>query len=441
MVTPAGGTPTVRNISYDYVATFPLTGEIGRLREDVINISVEGVFVAQEIGYGFDGQRVQTTFLQNIAAAEKLANATLKNLAPDVLISGFRFNPLFERLAFPNGRLADSSLTVGDARNLGLLQRIQPTNDLQFLFQIIDSATGRELQNEPNHNIAGLGKSNGERPFRVLAKPVAFLPRSTIRIQVEEVSFGASGTLFIALHGYKILGASDMPEALLRAASPLQRAPAFYGSEQATARLLQQIRQGQIPRQRVVPFDYVATFDLTGQPENLLEDEVHINVEGGFVTTAIGYSVLAADKTVPLFPADETGSFDLAAIPLSQFPAGALQEGFRIRPDLVSIAFNSSQLATPPKETINVLFERLTQPEEVRFKFRIIDTGTGRELQNQPELNIAGLGIANGDRPFRELAYPMHFLPRSTIRVQVEEIFGRGRLFIVFQGYKILGAE
>ena len=32
----------------------------------------------------------------------------------------------------------------------------------------------------------------------------------------------------------------------------------------------------------------------------------------------------------------------------------------------------------------------------------------------------------------------MTFLPRSTIRVQVEEAFGRGRLFLVFQGYKML---
>jgi len=51
------------------------------------------------------------------------------------------------------------------------------------------------------------------------------------------------------------------------------------------------------------------------------------------------------------------------------------------------------------------------------------------------------LGIANGDRPFRSLAWPMHFLPRSTIRLRVEEVFGRGQLYIVFQGYKKLGVS
>jgi hypothetical protein len=85
------------------------------------------------------------------------------------------------------------------------------------------------------------------------------------------------------------------------------------------------------------------------------------------------------------------------------------------------------------------MFQRLNLADDVRFLYSIVDSGTGRELQNQPVYNIAGLGIANGERPFRVLHKPMVFLPRSTIRVQVQEISGRGRLFIVFQGYKLLG--
>lgn len=449
------GASGVHHLSYDYVATFPLTGEVGRVREDVLNVSVEGVFVAQEIGYGFVAERTQTVFLLpppagTPALPENLAEVTLKSLPPDVLITGFRFNPAFERLAFVRD-LADPKRTLLspnlDAKladptsddRIELLQRVLRVDELHFLFQIIDSGTGRELQNEPIHNVAGLGKSNGERPFRVLAKPTAFLPRSTIRIQVEEATQGAQGELVLALHGYKILGAANVTEAQLRTAPPVVRAPYFYGSEKATARVLKQVREGQIPRQRIVPFDYVATFELTDTPENLVEDEVHINVEGGFVTTAIGYSLLPEDRSVTLDLPDGNGNVAVGDIPLKQFPAEALKEGFRIRPELVSIAFGAGgQLAALPKDTINVLFERLNLPEDVRFKYRVIDTGTGRELQNKFELNVAGLGIANGDRPFRELAYPMHFLPRSTIRVQVEEISGRGRLFMVFQGYKIL---
>ncbi|HEU0253024.1 MAG TPA: hypothetical protein VFR12_08300, partial [Pyrinomonadaceae bacterium] len=91
-------------------------------------------------------------------------------------------------------------------------------------------------------------------------------------------------------------------------------------------------------------------------------------------------------------------------------------------------------------DALDRLFERLNRAEDVSFRYSIFDTGTGRELQNQPINNIAGLGIANGNRPFKVLARPMRFLPRSTIRVNVEERFGRGTLFIVFQGYKLLGS-
>ena len=61
---------------------------------------------------------------------------------------------------------------------------------IDFKYSIVDSGTGRELQNQPIHNIAGLGESTGDRPFRPFAKPMLFLPRSTIRIEVEEISEG-----------------------------------------------------------------------------------------------------------------------------------------------------------------------------------------------------------------------------------------------------------
>ena len=46
--------PTVKEIPYDYVARFVLEGiRPGRRVEDVINISIEGAFVAAAIGYSF----------------------------------------------------------------------------------------------------------------------------------------------------------------------------------------------------------------------------------------------------------------------------------------------------------------------------------------------------------------------------------------------------
>ena len=89
---------------------------------------------------------------------------------------------------------------------------------------------------------------------------------------------------------------------------------------------------------------------------------------------------------------------------------------------------------------VNDLFELLHKPEDVSFLYTVSDTGVARDWQNRPIHNVAGLGIANGLRPFKKLAYPRVFQPRSTIRVTVEERFGRGALYLALQGYKVLGA-
>ena len=157
---PAAVAPTVKEIPYDYVAKFTLNGQrAGNRVQDVINISTDGAFVAVSIGYSFIP-----------------ANAAKVPPVPTVS---------------PDQRVID------------------------FLYSIIDSGSGRELQNRAIHNIAGLGEPNGNRPFRPLAKPMLFMPRSTIRIEVEEVSADVIGAavpfyqeaqLFIVFHGYKMLG-------------------------------------------------------------------------------------------------------------------------------------------------------------------------------------------------------------------------------------------
>lgn len=143
---PATAAPTTKEIPYDYVAKFTLKGQRGNRVQDVINISIEGAFVAVTIGYSF-----------------------MSPANPD----GF------------NSRAID------------------------FTYSIVDSGSGRELQNRPIHSIAGLGEATGRRPFRSLAKPMLFMPRSTIRIEVEEMRNDKAITgaeLFIVFHGYKMLG-------------------------------------------------------------------------------------------------------------------------------------------------------------------------------------------------------------------------------------------
>jgi hypothetical protein len=407
---------------FDHAATFELKGIPGNIVQDVINITSDGTFVAVAIGYGFEEDRGRTIALNNPPAANstfKPGSLLLGQIPLDALIEGFRINPRFERLVFndlpagsPLRERTLSGIDIAAAHSDKIIERVKPAEEISFLFSILDSSTGRELQDEPIHNLASLGNSNGARPFRMLAQPLTFQPRSTVRLQVVERSDNVRGTLFIVLYGYKTLGAGTSPH---RAVQPA----------------------GQ--NDRVVPFDYVATFPLTGSFGNQLETEIPINTEGGFVTTSIGYGLAVETLDVPIRDLPAT-PFELGTLTLDKFPTSALQDGIRIRPDFLRLAISGGFLTQIREAGVaNRIFERLNRSEDVSFRYSIFDSGTGRELQNQPINNIAGLGIANGQRPFKTLARPMVFLPRSTIRLTVDERFGRGNLFIVFQGYKRLG--
>src|SRR5207342_60897 len=95
----------------------------------------------------------------------------LGELPTSALIEGFRVNPRSEQLVFrEDGReFTDDTLSGAVLSNGTLFQRLRAPAEISFLFSMLDSGTGRELQDEPTHNLASLGKSNGERPFRLLA--------------------------------------------------------------------------------------------------------------------------------------------------------------------------------------------------------------------------------------------------------------------------------
>ena len=475
-------------IPYDYGATFDITGRPGNVVQDVINISAEGTFVAVAVGYGFEEDRGRALQLSPIPQqGDKLpagsvlpGDITLGELPADALITGFRINPRFEphlfgtssfdqngsRAARSERRFSDQPLPADFLAAESVFQRIKSRSEISFLLSILDSGSGRELQDEPTHNLASLGKSDGERPFRLLAQPITFNPRSTIRLQIIERSQGVSGKLFIVFYGYKLLGTSACPEPVGRSLS----GPAACPIETIGS-----------PSARVIPFDYVARLELTGRRQNVVETETTINAEGGFVASSVGYGLLVEETAVPIQwaratevkntsprgapPTSFSGqiqqlatsrqnwlrdpvanplpSMNLADLPLRLLPTSALTDGIRINPDHVRIAFeNNGRLASDlPVTWLDEIFERLNTPEDVSFRYSIYDSGRGRDLQNQPLHNVAGLGIANGNRPSKKLARSVLFLPRSTIRVRVEEVFGRGTLFIVFHGFKFLASS
>ena len=213
---PTGVAQTVKEIPYDYVATFTLQGRRGNRVQDVINISTDGAFVAVAIGYSFIPAQLpdRRDELDNLKGAIsryislKIATWVAREGEVDILTDGGS-SPSF------TGQLAEDIFI--DPRMLIQCLLVKLCG-IDFKYSIVDSGSGRELQNLSIHNIAGLGEATGDRPFRPMAKPMLFMPRSTIRIEVEEISEGfiygyadASGRrigaeLFIVLHGYKMLG-------------------------------------------------------------------------------------------------------------------------------------------------------------------------------------------------------------------------------------------
>jgi hypothetical protein len=205
----------VKEIPYDYVATFTLEGIPGTRLQDVINISIEGAFIATAIGYSFlplydepdrpdprdaviPAPSRRRDFLRRARERLRQHVEQIDKAPPDAFLR--LAAPFYGRALWDVGLRPDVSLIECLARRFC---------GIDFLYSIIDSGSGRELQNKMIHNIAGLGEPHGERPFRPFAKPMVFQPRSTIRIEVIEQSAGhlfKGGTLYIVLHGYKILG-------------------------------------------------------------------------------------------------------------------------------------------------------------------------------------------------------------------------------------------
>lgn len=121
---------------------------------------------------------------------------------------GIRLNPQFAELALLN----DGQNVVKDVETMERLFQVvsAPSNEVQFLYALFDDGSGREFQSEPLLNTAGLGSSDGDRPFRYFARPITFAPRSVIRMEITEKS-DFQGELHVSLHGYKVLGSPGTP--------------------------------------------------------------------------------------------------------------------------------------------------------------------------------------------------------------------------------------
>jgi hypothetical protein len=230
-------------VPFDYAFRYVLKGEPGHVQNQTVTISIEAVFNAVSIGYGvisavepvvfaappppplpppsdtvilaaakpdFFQTPIGTIFDEISKAFGEPFNQATGRVGPrtaEALTTGFRLNPQFaERIL-----LGDASGLINDRPDAPIFQVVAPpTDQITFKYALFDQATGREFQSEPILNIAGLGSSDGGRPFRYFAQPIEFTPRSVIRMEITEHST-FKGELHVSLQGYKVLGAPSSP--------------------------------------------------------------------------------------------------------------------------------------------------------------------------------------------------------------------------------------
>jgi hypothetical protein len=398
---PVAAAPST--LPFDYTAVFTLRGAPGNIVQDVISISGESDFVALGISYGFQPSSGPIVTLVN--APSPNLGLSLRNIPLDAWIQGIRLNP---RL-LPRTLTSDVPPALDTSAPSAQAFVSSVSTQVRFLFTAIDTTSGRELHDQPVNNLASLGESTGRRPFRHFPQPFVLSRNSTIRLQITEESVGTAGDLFIVLFGYKANF------------EPCARPQVTSGAGS-----------------RVVPFDYVARLPLSGVRGRRVEREVILDTSGGFRVTSLGYAVNSSDE-VPVTRDLIDPTVGLGNLSILALPASAWLDGVRLRPGVFrDVVVNGAALtdADLPEPILQRVFQRLNRPEDTFFRYEISDGGTGRELQNRPILNIAGLGSADGRRPFKQFAQPLEFGPRSTIKVAVEEGSGSGDLFLVFQGFR-----
>jgi len=397
-------------IPFDYAFQFPLLGRRSNKVQDIVEISAEGVFVALSIGYSLvlDEQSTARTFQPVIDQRTTLTSPV--------------FVPIFER------RGAGSPIETF----VGFLPTGIPGTEMAIL-----NLTEAPPSIEDTARIGADGTvamplvdSNGE-------------PRidSGSILRVWDKTHNLLSELF-EVPSTPVIGPDPDTKRVPRAGDSTVH---VYGE----------------------PGEGVDVFLLENSTGNVLRMPRPANFTQDTTTFSRRTGITKAELGVPLSPGDVllvSGVDEGTCLPFSTFAiprpnlstltlaalAAGLEEieadltrGFRLNPDALPLATAELPLDQLAAGTLGRLFETgSVAAEEVSFLYSLDMGNTGREYQSKPIHNIAGLGIANGDRPMRPFAKPMVFEPRSFIRLQIEEISGPpGTLFIVLQGYKILGTS
>src|SRR2546423_2657421 len=236
---------------------------------------------------------------------------------------------------------------------------------------------------------------------------------------------------------------------------------------------------------RTIPFDYAFRFQLSGEKNSVHVQTLTVSIEAPFTAQSVGYGVIPHRPPIRFGPTPQEivppvgglsiptprprGPVELGYVSVpairraleralrvstpggtSRQPRGlqrgldvkeVFTRGFRIAPDRLQQFLLADDSTPLDRDFLETLFEEVMPvPEEIQFLYALFDEGTGRAFQSDPILNIASLGIADGDRPFRYFAVPITFEARSTIRMEITEVSEYpGDLHVSLHGYRTLG--
>lgn len=417
-----------KTIPFDYVFEFKLKGkdannaqDVVKL-QDVVEISMQGVFVAVSLGYSFvlDESKVPR-------------QVPIDNEPPGTA-------PIIVRANFPG---------EGPNQPTPLIQIAGTPNSQVTILKLSPSAKERFVLGEPSR-------------FQEITVPLGTGERDSIPI-------GPQGTGIVGITDFEVpaeLRAWDRDNNII--GEPLQNAVVgpdpssgslpkvgdkfihIYGFRNQTATVL--LLEGKTGKAFPVQSE-------TGDPNPEFTFNEHgwqkvpllVSDPPGSAATERPLSPGDLLMITPKFGQNDFGTpsvFAVSSRRVSDLSLGAIMNGvtsinasaLRPTPRFANILRANPPLGSLSRDTLANAFEPVAGQQDISFLYSIDIVSSGRELQNKPIHNIAGLGIANGDRPFRPFAQPIAFEPRSVIRIQIEELSTLpGTLYIVLQGYKTLG--
>jgi len=419
-----GAPPVTKSIPFDYVFEFKLQGKSANdtqnvvKLQDVVEISMQGVFVGVSIGYSFvlDERKNPRAF------GPVIDQATVPT--EPVVIPLFPSGPLFTKPA---------KTSKATAPTLTPLQGV-----------LVAGVPGAEVF------IVDISGTTVSQPFRIGVDGTAILSTSlqvgTIRVWDRTNNLLSEPIDVVGSSFTPIVGPDPASKKLPTAGAS---SVTVYGGSgdtlnlffldaggrltpvAGTHSLIPEIIDGGTTGRVTIPLKVSANDRPLSAGDILL-------VELASTSTSPSPGITSSRFRVPQL---RPSTLNLGAIARGlQGIDVNLSSGFRLSQRFANFFATNTPLDQIDPTILGSAFEPACGPEEISFLYSIDVVSTGRELQNKPIHNIAGLGIANGDRPFRPFVRPVAFEPRSVIRIQIEELSTLpGTLYIVLQGYKLLG--